>query len=159
MIIFDKWITLASDIPFGNPNTDVHLHMQPMRSALLDGWSLIRLGLWCLTPLSTIFSLHRGGRIYGSRKPPTHRQSLTNFSVTNNLIHNIVMIPDIVLKFLTFDTDGQHSTWRYDKKNDCNLPIRVITKLPNSEQSYKGKVKTHKYINRKNQSTTTFSAK
>jgi hypothetical protein len=33
-------------------------------------------------------------------------------------------------------------------------PIRVITKLPNSEQSYKGKVKTHKYINRQNQSTT-----
>ena len=29
--------------------------------------------------------------------------------------------------------------------------IRVITKLPNSEQSYKGKVKTHKYINRQNQ--------
>jgi hypothetical protein len=28
------------------------------------------------------------------------------------------------------------------------LWIRVITKLPNSEQSYKGKVKTHKYINR-----------
>ena len=33
-------------------------------------------------------------------------------------------------------------------------PIRVITKLPNSEQSNKGKVKTHKYINRQNQSTT-----
>jgi hypothetical protein len=32
--------------------------------------------------------------------------------------------------------------------------IRVITKLPNSEQSNKGKVKTHKYINRQNQSTT-----
>ena len=32
--------------------------------------------------------------------------------------------------------------------------IRVITKLPNSEQSYKGKVKTHKFINRQNQSTT-----
>jgi hypothetical protein len=32
--------------------------------------------------------------------------------------------------------------------------ISVITKLPNSEQSYKGKVKTHKYINRQNQSTT-----
>jgi hypothetical protein len=42
----------------------------------------------------------------------------------------------------------------------CNLgvcmyePIRVITKLPNSEQYYKGKVKTHKYINKQNQSTT-----
>jgi hypothetical protein len=32
--------------------------------------------------------------------------------------------------------------------------IRVLTKLPNSEQSYKGKVKTHNYINRQNQSTT-----
>jgi hypothetical protein len=29
-----------------------------------------------------------------------------------------------------------------------------LTKLPNSEQYYKGKVKTHKYINRQNQSTT-----
>jgi hypothetical protein len=36
----------------------------------------------------------------------------------------------------------------------CNGYIRVITILPNSEQSYKGKVKTHKYINRQNQSTT-----
>ena len=32
--------------------------------------------------------------------------------------------------------------------------IRVITKLPNSEQCSKGKVKTHKYINKQNQSTT-----
>jgi hypothetical protein len=32
--------------------------------------------------------------------------------------------------------------------------IRVITKLQNTEQSYKGKVKTHNYINRQNQSTT-----
>jgi hypothetical protein len=36
-----------------------------------------------------------------------------------------------------------------------NCPkVKVITKLPNSEQSYKGKVKTHNYINRQNQSTT-----
>ena len=35
-----------------------------------------------------------------------------------------------------------------------HIEIRVITKLPNSEQSYKGKVKTHNYINRQNQSTT-----
>ena len=32
--------------------------------------------------------------------------------------------------------------------------IKVITKLPNSDQSYKGEVKTHNYINRQNQSTT-----
>ena len=35
-----------------------------------------------------------------------------------------------------------------------SLWIKVITKLPNSEQSYKGKVQTHNYINRQNQSTT-----
>ena len=34
------------------------------------------------------------------------------------------------------------------------ISIKVITKLPNSEQSYKGKVQTHNYINRQNQSTT-----
>ena len=33
-------------------------------------------------------------------------------------------------------------------KSGCHLQIKVITKLPNSEQSYKGKVKTHNYINR-----------
>ena len=38
--------------------------------------------------------------------------------------------------------------------NLTQLEIRVITKLPNSEQSYKGKVKTHNYINRQDQSTT-----
>jgi hypothetical protein len=40
------------------------------------------------------------------------------------------------------------------KTTEKRLKIRVITKLPNSEQSSKGKVKTHKYINRQNQSTT-----
>ena len=44
-----------------------------------------------------------------------------------------------------FDT-----TQFYYKNKNKNLycPIRVITKLPNSGQSYKGKVKTHKYITR-----------
>ena len=37
---------------------------------------------------------------------------------------------------------------------DHDQSIKVITKLPNSQQSYKGKVKTHNYINRQNQSTT-----
>ncbi len=40
------------------------------------------------------------------------------------------------------------------EKSEPFNTIRVITKLPNSEQSYKGKVKTHKSTNRQNQSTT-----
>jgi hypothetical protein len=35
-----------------------------------------------------------------------------------------------------------------------DMTIRVITKFTNSEQSYKEKVKTHKYMHRQNQSTT-----
>jgi hypothetical protein len=41
-----------------------------------------------------------------------------------------------------------------EKYQPARQKIKVITKLPNSEQSYKGKVKTHNYINRQNQSTT-----
>jgi hypothetical protein len=40
-------------------------------------------GLWCLTPLSTIFHLYHGGQFGGNRstlkKPPTYRKSLTNW--------------------------------------------------------------------------------
>ena len=44
--------------------------------------------------------------------------------------------------------------WLFMEGCTKNQKIRVITKLPNSEQSYKDKVKTHNYINRQNQSTT-----
>jgi hypothetical protein len=38
----------------------------------------IMLVLLCLTPLSTIFQLHRGVNLIGGRKPPTCRKSLVN---------------------------------------------------------------------------------
>jgi hypothetical protein len=39
-------------------------------------------GLWCLTPLLTIFQLYRGGKFFDGgnrRKPPACHKSLTNF--------------------------------------------------------------------------------
>jgi hypothetical protein len=38
-------------------------------------------------------------------------------------------------------------------KQSWHCEIRVITKLPNTEQSSKGKGKTHKSTNKQNQST------
>ena len=42
----------------------------------------------------------------------------------------------------------------WTQSSEILVLIKVITQLPNSEKSYKGKVKTHNYINRQNQSTT-----
>ena len=55
------------------------------------------------------------------KKPSTYRQQLTNFSVTNNVMQNIVVMPDIMFNILTFDTNGQHYTWLYDKRDGGNF--------------------------------------
>ena len=71
------------------------------------------------------------------RSRATHREILSSW-------------PILLSKF-----DLNQFSPRSDVSPDLNHHlIRVITKLPNSEQSYKGKVKTHNYINRQNQSTT-----
>jgi len=36
--------------------------------------------LWCLTPLSKIFKLYRGGNRSSRRKPPIYRSHWQNFS-------------------------------------------------------------------------------
>jgi hypothetical protein len=59
-------------------------------------------------------------------------------------------VPMINKKNIIFANTQVKKMAKFERKQQ----IRVITKLPNSEQSYKGKVKTHKYINRQNQSTT-----
>ena len=57
-------------------------------------------------------------------------------------------------KYLVLGRDRSYFVKHHSDSTKKFTEIRVITKLPNSEQSYKGKVKTHKYINRQNQSTT-----
>jgi hypothetical protein len=72
-----------------------------------------------------------------------------------NLKDDILNDNEIRLPNQLYSTLYQHEFTVCSSVKVCKeLYIRVITKLPNSEQSYKGKVKTHNYINRQNQSTT-----
>ena len=78
---------------------------------------------------------------------PEHLSSLPAFSGVR-VTRSLALYVCIVYRCLSF------CTFSFRHCVVCSSSIRVITKLLNSEQSYKGKVKTHKYINRQNQSTT-----
>jgi hypothetical protein len=81
-------------------------------------------------------------------------QSSQNSSVLSDMT-KILLRPDIKSVFCNRKLMKTDIFFTRTTKHICNFvnpDIRVITKLPNSEQSYKGKVKTHNYINRQNQS-------
>ena len=53
--------------------------------------SVLMVGLWCLTPLSTIFQLYHGDKFYWQRKPEYTEKTIHMMQVTaKTLSHNVV---------------------------------------------------------------------
>jgi hypothetical protein len=129
-------------------STERMLYVVLTMPTLNKAYLFIYLFIYLFTGPSTLYLISNSYEliidpVIGKKCNPNPNRKLTEMSRTGNLL---LLISSLILR--CFSKNISFIVYFYI------LEIRVITKLPNSEQSYKEKVKTHNYINRQNQSTT-----
>ena len=65
---------------------------------------ILVLGLWCLTPISTIFQLYRGGQFHWWRKSEDPEKTTDLSKVTDKLYHINLALIEIGIHNICGDT-------------------------------------------------------
>ena len=66
----------------------------------IDGLNGLVLGVWCLTPLSTIFQLYRGGQFFCFKETGVPRKTTDLSQVTDKLDHIMLYRVQLVMSLI-----------------------------------------------------------
>ena len=109
------------------------------------------LGLWCLTPLSIIFQLHRGGQFYWRRKPEYLKKTTDLWQVTDTLYHNVISNTPLLSGIRTHNVSGNRHRLTYDDDTLCNVLSQIcFERMDFSGQNMRDTIRCHfraKYMN------------